>query len=97
VTWQAPIAGIGLGNSAGLHICVAVSSPLIEIMCTDSFYAHMMMSISLQEKKMVGFAFVDDTDLCIYGPQVVSDTITTRMQGLVDHWEGLSTMQPGVH
>jgi len=88
-TWHTPIVGIGQGNGAGPHIWVAVSSPLLEIMHADGFYAHMVANISLWDKKLVGFAFVDDMDLCVYGPQVASDMITTNMQSSVDHWEGL--------
>jgi len=33
--------------------------------------------------------FVDNTDLCVYGPQVQSSNVQMSMQQLVDHWEGL--------
>jgi len=38
---------------------------------------------------LVSFAVVDDTDLCIYGPQVSMSNVCTSMQHSVDHWEGL--------
>jgi len=56
-TWQTPIAGIGQGNGASLHIWAAVSSPLLDIMRVDGFYAHMIASISHVENKLVGFGF----------------------------------------
>jgi len=37
---------------------------------------------------LAGFAFVDDTDLCISGQPTTSDT-ATLMQKLVPQWEGL--------
>jgi len=32
---------------------------------------------------------LNDTDLCVYGPQVTTSNIQMAMQELVDHWEGL--------
>jgi len=60
------MAGIVQRNGAGPHIWAAVSSPIFDIMQSDGFYAHLMLAISAKEKKLVGFAFVDDTDLCVY-------------------------------
>jgi len=45
-TWQALIAGIGQGNGAGPQIWAAVSSPILDIMQRDGFYAHLIMAIS---------------------------------------------------
>jgi len=42
-----------------------------------------------QCKKLVGFTFVDDTDLCIFGPQVQTSNVHMSMQQSVDNWEGL--------
>jgi len=88
-TWQIPVAGIGQGNGAGPHIWAAMSSPLLDIMQADRFYAHMITSISHMEKRLVGFAFADDTDLVVHGPQVSSNNLHQTMQRSVDHWEGL--------
>jgi len=87
--WNAPIAGIGQGNGAGPQIRAVMSSPMLDLMHTDGFYAHMIASISKLEKKLVGFAFVDDMDLCIYGPQVQQNNGIDQMQCSVDNWEGL--------
>jgi len=88
-TWQLPIAGIGQGNGAGPHICMVVSSPLLDIMRKDGFYAHMIGAILHLEKKLVGFAFVDDTDLCVYGQHITSNNVRQSMQQSVDNWAGL--------
>jgi len=88
-TWQLPIARIGQGNGARPHIWVVVSSPILDIMRADGFYAHMIGAISHLEKKLVGFAFVDDTDLCIYGSHITSHNVRQLMQQSVNHWEGL--------
>jgi len=60
-----PIAGIGQGNGAGLHIWVVVSSPLFEIMQSDGFFAIIQCTMLLHHNDTVGFAFMDDTDLCV--------------------------------
>jgi len=88
-TWQALIAGIGQGNSASPQIWAAVSSPMLDIMWTDGFYAHLMTAISGMDKKLVSFAFIDDMDLCAYSPHITSPNIQNEMQQSVDHWEGL--------
>jgi len=87
--WDAPIAGIRQGNSAGPRIWVAVSSPMLDIMREDGFHAHMIVSISKMEKKLVSFAFVDNTKLCVFGPHVNSKNVCDQMQDSVNHWEGL--------
>jgi len=87
-TWQAPIAGIGQGNGAGPHIWAAVSSPILDIMQKEGFYVHLIMAILCMEK-LVGFAFVNDTNLCIFCPQVTNQNVQEEMQKSVDQWEGL--------
>jgi len=88
-TWQAPTAGIGQGNGTGPQIWAAVSSPMFEIMQKDGFYVYIVTAISRREKTLVGFAFVDDTNLCIHGPQITSQNALLAMQKSVDNWEGL--------
>jgi len=44
---------------------------MFDIMQLDGFYAQVISSISQLQKKLLGFAFVDDMDLCIYRPQKV--------------------------
>jgi len=87
-TWQAPIAGIGQGNGAGPHIWAAVSSPILDIMQKEGFYVHLIMAILCMEK-LVGFAFVNDTNLCIFCPQVTNQNVQEEMQKSVNQWEGL--------
>jgi len=84
-----PIAGIGQGNGAGPHIWAVVSSPILDIMRSDGFYVHMTGAILQLQRKLVGFAFVDDTDLCVTGPHITSNNVHQAMQQSVDNWEGL--------
>ena len=87
--WRAPIAGIGQGNSAGPQIWAAVSLPMFDIMRSEGFYAHVISAISGQSQKLVGFAFVDDTDLCVHGPHITVQNVTSAMQHSVNQWQGL--------
>ncbi len=82
------MAGIGQGNGAGPHIWVAVSSPLFQLMRDARFYVSVIAAISLQQRHIVGFAFVDDTDLCIAGPHITNDNVVHHMQASVNNWEG---------
>jgi len=66
--WGSPIAGISQGNGAGPQIWAAVSSPLLELMKEDRFFAMLVGAFSLVSQSLVGFAFVDDTDLCVTHP-----------------------------
>jgi len=64
-------------------------APMLDIMHEGSFYAHVITSISHLSKKFVGFAFVDDTDLCIHGLHITTQNVTIKMQHSINHWEGL--------
>jgi len=88
-TWQALITGIGQVNGASPQIWAAVSSPMLDIMQMASFYTHLMTAITRMDKRLVGFAFIDDMDLCVYGPHITSLNVWQEMQWLVNHWEGL--------
>jgi len=87
--WGKLIAGIGQGNGAGLQIWAVVSSPLFELFQMEGFIATIMGAISLCSRKLSGFAFIDDTDLCVMHPSNDIVQVTKHMQGLVSTWEGL--------
>jgi len=87
-TWNQPVAGIGQGNGAGPAIWAAVSSPLFTIMQEDGFLATVICAMTQHEVSFSGFAFVDDTDLCVSGQRDVSHTARS-MQDSVTNWEGL--------
>ncbi len=87
-TWNQPVAGIGQGNGAGPAIWAAVSSPLFTIMQEDGFLAQVLCAMTLTKVSFSGFAFVDDTDLCVSG-QRDSESTANHMQWSVTNWEGL--------
>jgi len=95
-TWNTLIAGIGQSNGAGSPIWEAVSSPMFEIMCQDCFYALLMGAISHQQCQISGFAFIDNTDLCMTHPSNSVDLVVHQMQLSVNHWEGLLWAMGGV-
>ncbi len=87
-TWGKPIMGIGQGNDAGPAIWAAISSPLFEIMKEEGFLELVHCAMSQVSRAVGGFAFVDDTDLCMSGPESSSQT-AALMQQSVTTWEGL--------
>jgi len=84
LSWQAPIAGISQGMEWGPSQLSHVQyNALRWLLCT-----HYILHFTT-DKKLVGFAFVDDTDLCVFGPTIHCHNITQVMQQSVDNWEGL--------
>jgi len=47
------------------------------------------MAMSLHKKALVGFAFIDDTNLCVSSLTLQATTIATQIQQAVTNWEGL--------
>jgi len=88
-TWKTPIAGIGQRNGAGLPIWAAVSSPMFDRMHQEGFYALLMGTILCQHHKISGFAFIDNTDLCVTHKSNTVEKAIQHMQWSVNHWEGL--------
>jgi len=89
MTWKMPIASISQGNGAGPPIWAAVSSPMFDIMHQDRFYALLMGEISLQQRRIAGFAFIDDMDLCITHKSDSGLHVIEQMQQAVTNWEDL--------
>jgi len=88
-TWATPIVGIGQGNGTRPAIWAAVSSPMFDIMQQEGFYALLQGAISLQQRRITGFAFIDDTDLCMTHMSDQVDQVAIHMQQTVTNWEGL--------
>jgi len=51
--------------------------------------AMIQCAISLRHKDIVGFAFVDDTDLCVLVPEDSHVDAGWKMQQPATNWEGL--------
>jgi hypothetical protein len=88
--WTVPIQGVGQGNGAGPQIWAVVSTPVLNMLRHEGYVAYFRTAITGTMISFVGYAFVDDTDLCITG-QNPSDTeadVALRMQQALDLWEG---------
>jgi hypothetical protein len=59
-----PVHGVGQGNGAGPAIWAAVSTPVIEVMRNHGVGTEFVSALTGAIVKFVGYAFVDDTDLC---------------------------------
>jgi len=95
-SWGKPIAGIGQGNSASPPIWAAVSSPMFNVMRQDGFYTLLIGAISHQQRKVVDFAFVDDTNLCVTHQSNQVEQVVSQKQKAVTYWEGLLQAMGGV-
>ena len=83
-----PMQGVYQGNGAGPIIWAVVSSPTLQIL--DGFGTFFQMAISQQQIRIVGYAFVDNTDLI----QTSKDgqtfvEVNEEMQNAMNLWEGL--------
>jgi hypothetical protein len=60
-----PIQGVGQGNGAGPQIWALVSTPIFNMLRSMGFGMKLLSPISRMHLFLVGFGFVDDTDLAI--------------------------------
>jgi len=84
-----PIAGIGQGIGAGPQIWAAVCTPLFQILAEEGFLAQIICAISAHKRSIVGFGFVDDTDLCITATDNQLPTVFHQMQKSLRMWADL--------
>ena len=85
-----PLQGFGQGNGYGPTGWAFISVVLFLVMQEMNFGALFLTAISAATVTMVGFAFVDDTDLIITASNELIDgeTIAGRMQEAATTWEG---------
>ena len=86
-----PFQSILQGNGAGPILWIAVSSPLIEMMRTLGHGVKYRTPIGLEQDDLVGFAFVDDTDLAVGDlrrAELDINDIFDDAQKAIDSWEG---------
>jgi hypothetical protein len=89
--WIVPMQGVYQGNGARPVIWAVVSSPVLQILRKEGYGAFFKASISGTDIRLVGYAFVDDTDL-IQTSKHSSDTfdeVFTQAQRSLDRWESL--------
>jgi len=64
-------------------------------MQVDGFFAQVLCAISGYKCNIVGFAFVDDTDLCVSITVTDKSKIAPNLQAAVTNWEGLLKVMGG--
>jgi hypothetical protein len=67
--WVIPMQGVYQGHGAGPTIWAVVSSPLLQILKEQGFGTFFKASITNNTIRLVGYAFVDDTDLIQTGKE----------------------------
>jgi hypothetical protein len=84
------IQGIGQGNGAGPQIWAAISTAILNLVRTKNAGGSFRAPITKELKEIVGFAFVDNTDLIIARPheQQEATAVLQQMQMLLQAWEG---------
>ena len=89
-TWEKPMQGVYQGNGAGPIIWAVVSSPLLQILNEEGYGTFFQTALTNQPIRIVGYAFVDDTDLIQTAKE--SETfqdVLQEMQHAMNLWEGL--------
>ena len=85
-----PISGIGQGNGLGPTLWVLISSKLLLMMSWAGHGVSLLTSISQTLVTLVGFAFVDDTDLFSAGStaNTTGEEMIPTFQSALDRWSG---------
>jgi hypothetical protein len=86
-----PHQGVGQGNGAGPTIWAVISAILLTIMQDLGFGLNTLSSLSDTALTLVGFAFVDDTDLFNAASSVLTkgEDHIAHSQQCVDCWEAI--------
>jgi hypothetical protein len=83
-----PLQGVGQGNGAGPQIWALVSTPVLNMLRSQGLGASFVSALSRQHTTLVGFAFVDDTDLVTSGREMALEEVKSRIQESLIAWEG---------
>jgi hypothetical protein len=87
-TGPIPLQGVGQGNGAGPQIWALVSTPVLNMLRSNGLGATFVSALSRISTTLVGFAFVDDTDLVTSGPRMSLSEVQRRIQESLFAWEG---------
>jgi hypothetical protein len=83
-----PLQGVGQGNGAGPQIWALVSTPVLNMLRAEGLGAKFQSALSKISTTLVGFAFVDNTDLVTSGPRMELNEVISRIQHALTAWEG---------
>ena len=86
-----PIQGVLQGNGMGPFIWAMVSSVLLQCMATAGHVAKLAGALSGKVLSFVGYAFVDDTDICFTADNnhQSAQSLLPSFQDAVNCWAGL--------
>ena len=93
-----PFQGILQGNGASPVTWVLISTPLLNMLREMDSGGHFVGAISKQVSHLVGYSYVDDTDLLQFDMRDYSITIgqtMEKMQDTINCWEGGLKMSGG--
>ena len=91
--WQNEAQGVLQGNASGPTIWSLISSIIFEVLHKRGFAVKFCTSISKEIFKLVGFAYVDDSDLLQIGSDPVE--VLSSMQRLINSWSDLMEVTGG--
>jgi hypothetical protein len=89
--WAVPMQGVYQGNGAGSVIWAVVSSQVVHLLRKEGYGTFFKAVISGNEIHLVGYAFVDDTDLIQTG-RSSNDSfkyVFTQAKKALNRWEAL--------
>ena len=85
--WENAPQGVLQGNAAGPVVWTILSSVIFTILRDQGFCDSFCMCLSKETFQLLGFAFVDDTDLIITSNEDDNDaTIYNKLQKSIDFW-----------
>lgn len=88
--------GVGQGNAYGPPGWGVISSTLFDMMREKGFGTKIVAPISNDTEEIIGFAFVDDTDVLASIPkQNDPDATMNRMQATINYWEKAAKVTGG--
>jgi hypothetical protein len=93
-TKSPPIQGVGQGNGAGPQIWALVSSVVLNMLQNKGYGANFQSAMSNNQLSLVGYAFVDDTDL-VFANNIPPSNMINAMQQSLTAWEGGIRMTGG--
>ena len=91
--WLNQPQGVLQGNAAGPTIWSLLSSVIFDVLHNRGFAVEFCTTISKEVFKLVGFAYVDDSDLLTIGSDPVE--VLTSMQQLINSWGELMDVTGG--
>ena len=96
--YLSPFQGILQGNGAAPATWVTISSPLLDMLRTAGNGGKFTSPVTQTKTHIVGYAFVDDTDLItldMNDDEITTEEVMEAMQSAIQRWEGGLKMTGG--